>query len=58
MSLLPRLVPRARKRRGPPRGRNVAPLHGPGTGCELVEELWRGEDAIVETLSLKGRTPR
>ena len=32
---------------------NVAPLHGPGIGCELVEELWRREDAIVETSSLK-----
>jgi galactonate dehydratase len=34
---------------------NVAPLHGPGIGCELVEDLWRREDAIVETSNLEER---
>ena len=37
---------------------NVAPLDSPGIGCELVEDLWRREDAIVETSSLEGSAPR
>lgn len=30
----------------------VAPLPGPGIGCELVDEIWHREGAIVETSSL------
>ncbi len=37
---------------------NVAPLRSPGIGCDLVEELWHREDAIVETSSLEGSAPR
>jgi L-alanine-DL-glutamate epimerase-like enolase superfamily enzyme len=31
----------------------VSPLEGPGIGCELVDELWRRDDAVVETSSLE-----
>jgi L-alanine-DL-glutamate epimerase-like enolase superfamily enzyme len=33
----------------------VSPLQGPGLGCELRDEIWRREDAVVETSSLEGR---
>jgi L-alanine-DL-glutamate epimerase-like enolase superfamily enzyme len=38
-------------------GGNVAPLDSPGIGCDLSEELWSREDAVVETSSLEGRAP-
>lgn len=35
----------------------VVPLPGPGVGCELADDIWRREDAIVETSSTEGSAP-
>jgi len=32
----------------------VVPLSAPGHGCELLEELWRRDDAVVETSRIGG----